>query len=614
MSETPPDGNNTPNPDDVEYLYTVLNLPKTASDHEIRDRYRQLSIAFHPDKQRDERKRAAATRHFYEIQKAYEVLSDPVRRQVYDTLGNEGLEALKGIEHDLQGLSPEQVKSVLAEYEQRNELRRVDTLISPRGHVTVGVDATSLFDDASDVADEPWYSGAVRRARSVRCMVLSVGHSVRKVITPSTSVHLNAEVTRNLAMPGAGSVFVGTIRHQFSPRLYGEVSARPLGGPMVSVKGRYVHDDYTASAELTNIPFLLRVFSRIYAQPDIASQVLPFGIPVRLTFTRRLFPGSNAQGVLAISTAGKQPKLQLSYVSDSTAFNWEAEDDSMRRHAEVPAARVLRAPSRTGLTGVRFWRVGTVMNGLLPAVNAEYVVTLPELKARARSMVQIGLTGLTAALGAFWSEDDNSAGADVEFSLGGIVLKLEFSVLHQSFNLPIVLSPELDVRLAFWTTLVPSTAFVLAYHFLYKPRSRKRRLEYFRQARRELKEAKSEVLRQHEESIYLLQDLAKRHMEAEAASDGLVITEAWYGPSDRSDNTCEGLDIDVTIPLQALVNKGQLYIPGRRSKTGLQGFYDPIPGILKTLRIRYTFRGREHYVEIPDYMPVVLPLEEHLVR
>ena len=51
---------------------TVLNLPRTASDNEIRERYRSLSLVFHPDKQRDDKTRETAARRFLEIQKAYE--------------------------------------------------------------------------------------------------------------------------------------------------------------------------------------------------------------------------------------------------------------------------------------------------------------------------------------------------------------------------------------------------------------------------------------------------------------------------------------------------------------------------------------------------------------
>ncbi len=44
-------------------------------------------------------------------------------------------------------------------------------------------------------------------------------------------------------------------------------------------------------------------------------------------------------------------------------------------------------------------------------------------------------------------------------------------------------------------------------------------------------------------------------------------------------------------------------------QAGIPGFYDPVTGVPKTLRVRYKFRGRMHYAEIPDYMPVVLPLK-----
>ena len=46
---------------------------------------------------------------------------------------------------------------------------------------------------------------------------------------------------------------------------------------------------------------------------------------------------------------------------------------------------------------------------------------------------------------------------------------------------------------------------------------------------------------------------------------GLIILDARYGPSERDEGT-EGLDVDVTIPVQALVNSSQLYVPGKRSK------------------------------------------------
>lgn len=44
-------------------------------------------------------------------------------------------------------------------------------------------------------------------------------------------------------------------------------------------------------------------------------------------------------------------------------------------------------------------------------------------------------------------------------------------------------------------------------------------------------------------------------------------------------------------------------------QSAIQGFLDPAPSAPKTLRVRYLFRDRMHYAEIPDLSPVVLPLK-----
>ncbi|OIP96478.1 molecular chaperone DnaJ [Candidatus Wirthbacteria bacterium CG2_30_54_11] len=62
--------------------YDVLGLSKTASQTEIKKAFRQLAIKHHPDKDGgDEAK-------FKEINEAYEVLSDPKKRTVYDQYGH----------------------------------------------------------------------------------------------------------------------------------------------------------------------------------------------------------------------------------------------------------------------------------------------------------------------------------------------------------------------------------------------------------------------------------------------------------------------------------------------------------------------------------------------
>src|SRR5207302_1440162 len=64
--------------------YQTLDVPKTASEDEIRSAFRKLARKYHPDVAKDKK---AAEEKFKEINEAYEVLSDPEKRKKYDQLG-----------------------------------------------------------------------------------------------------------------------------------------------------------------------------------------------------------------------------------------------------------------------------------------------------------------------------------------------------------------------------------------------------------------------------------------------------------------------------------------------------------------------------------------------
>lgn len=64
--------------------YDVLGVSRTASADEIRSAHRRLARQHHPDLSKE----AGAAERFNEIQRAYEILSDPEKRKKYDQFGD----------------------------------------------------------------------------------------------------------------------------------------------------------------------------------------------------------------------------------------------------------------------------------------------------------------------------------------------------------------------------------------------------------------------------------------------------------------------------------------------------------------------------------------------
>ena len=61
--------------------YDILGVSNNAKDDEIKKKYRQLSLMYHPDRNKGSND---ATKKFQEISEAYEILGDPNKRKQYD--------------------------------------------------------------------------------------------------------------------------------------------------------------------------------------------------------------------------------------------------------------------------------------------------------------------------------------------------------------------------------------------------------------------------------------------------------------------------------------------------------------------------------------------------
>ena len=68
--------------------YAILGVPRNATQEEIKRAYRRLALKYHPDRNPGNKE---AEEKFKEISEAYEVLSDPQKRAIYDSQGYSGL-------------------------------------------------------------------------------------------------------------------------------------------------------------------------------------------------------------------------------------------------------------------------------------------------------------------------------------------------------------------------------------------------------------------------------------------------------------------------------------------------------------------------------------------
>jgi len=69
--------------------YEVLSIERGSDGSEVKKAYRKLALKYHPDRNSED---PTAEDMFKEASEAYEVLSDPSKRQIYDAYGHKGLE------------------------------------------------------------------------------------------------------------------------------------------------------------------------------------------------------------------------------------------------------------------------------------------------------------------------------------------------------------------------------------------------------------------------------------------------------------------------------------------------------------------------------------------
>jgi len=90
--------------------YEILGVGRNASPEEIKRAYRRAAMQYHPDRNRGD---PESERRFKESAEAYEVLSDPEKRDRYDRYGHAGLSGTAT--HDFSGMRPDDIFSIFGD-------------------------------------------------------------------------------------------------------------------------------------------------------------------------------------------------------------------------------------------------------------------------------------------------------------------------------------------------------------------------------------------------------------------------------------------------------------------------------------------------------------------
>mmetsp|Transcript_24052 Transcript_24052/g.54302 ORF Transcript_24052/g.54302 Transcript_24052/m.54302 type:complete len:363 (-) Transcript_24052:70-1158(-) len=133
--------------------------------------------------------------------------------------------------------------------------------------------------------------------------------------------------------------------------------------------------------------------------------------------------------------------------------------------------------------------------------------------------------------------------------------------------------------------------------------------------------------------VHNMEVVLERILRREKASRGILVRSALYGDLRLRDDRLEeclagqrsievedllGPLIDVTVPVQCLVEQHTIVLPGgtSTSKADLPGFYNPAPldsDVELSLYVLYEFKGLLHEVLVGDHETLSLPFRKHAV-
>ncbi len=201
---------------------------------------------------------------------------------------------------------------------------------------------------------------------------------------------------------------------------------------------------------------------------------------------------------------------------------------------------------------------------------------------------------------------------------------LSFARTSQLFIFPFIVKGRPTVRRLALAYGIPVLTLLAARYMIIEPLRLARRRRTITRIKVEQAASLDAMKDEAARAVEVMRSSAEAGASVERARHGLIIEEAFFGPTKalgRRHARSHGVvlsqwprAIDVTVPLQHMVESSRLLIAGGSTKTAMIGFHDPCFGEGKSIYIRYLFGQREHAVCLRDGDPITLPMESHMIE
>ncbi|XP_007900309.1 dnaJ homolog subfamily C member 11a isoform X1 [Callorhinchus milii] len=542
---------------DNDDFYALLNVRREATLDELKAAYRRLCMLYHPDKHRDPELKQKAESLFNLVHQAYEVLSDPQSRAIYDIYGKKGLD-MEGWEVVERKKTATEIREEFERLQQEREERRLQQRTNPKGTISVGVDATDLFDRYEEEFEE---------ARSgfphIEINKMHISQSIEAPLTTTDTAVLSGSLSTQNGN-GGGSINVA-FRRVTSAKGWGELEfgAGDLQGPLFGVK------------------LFRNLTSRCFITTHCALQFSSRGARPGLTTVLARNLDKNTMGYLQWRW-GMQSAMNTSVVRDT-------------KSSHCTLAFQLGIPHSFVLLSYQYKFQDDDQTKVKGSIKSGFFGTVLEYGAE-RKISRHSVLGATVSIGV----------------PQGVSLKLKLNRASQTYFFPIHLTDQVLPSAIFYATVGPLVIYFAMHRLIIKPYLQSQKEKELEKHRENSASTVAVKKQEAEASVRLMQESVRRIIETEESKMGLIITNAWYGKfvTDNSKKHEKAKVIDVTVPLQCLVKDSKLILT-EACKSGLPGFYDPCVGEEKSLKVIYLFRGVLHQVMTGNAESLRIPKQCH---